>query len=118
VKHIRLATREEVEALRATSNYTRDSIVFAMDNNAEPDFAVVKRIVEAEPFYFGKGTNDVQKARFGWALEERLMGMGVEQYFYSVDAADERWLRVQKSWGAQEVSPGAVIRLQKTLVEN
>lgn len=117
MKHIRLATKTEVENLRSQSNYTRETLVFAMDNNATPDFVVVKRTVECEPFFFSKDSNDVQKARMAWALEERLMGMGVEQYFYSVAADDERWLKVQKSWGAQQVSPGAVIRLQKTLVE-
>ena len=113
LKHVRLATKEEVEQLRATSNYTRDSIVFAFDQGAEPDFAVLRRVYELDPVRFSKHTNDVQKARFVHSLEERMMGMGIEQYFFNVDAADIRWQRVIETWGAEATSPTPEIRFQK-----
>ena len=114
LKHVRLASKEEVEALRASSNYSRDSVVFAFDQNAgDPDFAVLRRVVELDPVRFGKRTNDIGKARFVHSLEARMMGMGIEQYFFNVKASDERWQRVIESWGAQRTSPEPEIRFQK-----
>lgn len=115
MKHVRLATKDEVESLRATSNYTAETIVYAMDQNAEPDFAVVKRVVELDPVYFSKHTNDIQKARFIWALEERMAGGGVEQYFFDIPADDQRYQAVVKNWGAEQVSIKPVLKFQKVL---
>ncbi len=117
LKHIRIATKEEVEQLRETSDYTRECVVYAMDQNADaPDFVVVRHVIEADPVYFGKNTNDVQKAKFIWALEERLAGGGVDQYFFNVKASDERWQKVIKTWGAEQLSPFPEIRFKKVLV--
>src|SRR6266581_2146581 len=106
MKHIRVATKEEIEQLREKSDYTRECVVYAMDQNpGEPDFVVVKHVFETDPIYFGKRTNDVQKTKFIYALEERLAGGGVDQYYFNVADADQKWQTVIRTWGAQEVSP-------------
>lgn len=117
LKHIRLATKEEIEALRKTSDYTQQSTVLAMDqNDGEPDFAVVRQVIEADPIYFGKRTNDVQKAKFIFALEERMAGGGVDQYYFNVLASDTRWQKVIETWGGERVSPESEIRYKKVLL--
>lgn len=116
-KHIRLATKDEVESLRQQSDYTRQSMVFAFDQNpGDPDFAVLRNPVEADPIFFGKRTNDVQKAKFIFALEERLAGAGVDQYYFNVADSDERWRKVIESWGAELVSPVAERRYKRVLL--
>jgi len=116
LKHIRLATKEEVEALRKTSNYTAATTVFAMDQNeGDPDFAVVKSVIEVDPVYYGKRTSDKQKVSFIYLLEERLMGLGITQYFFNVDEADEKYRAAVIGWGAEEVSKTPERRYQKVL---
>jgi hypothetical protein len=116
MKHLRLATAEEVEKLRKDSDYTRNTVVFAMDQNeGEPDFAVVRTVIDLDPVHYGKSTNDVQKAKFMYALEERLAGMGIDQVYYSVADSDARWKAVIKNWGAEEVSPVPERRFKKVL---
>jgi hypothetical protein len=117
LKHIRLATKDEVEAIRSTSNFPPEFAVFAMDQNeSDPDIAVIKHVVELDPVYFGKRTNDVQKAKFIWALEERMAGGGVMQYEFNVKDSDERWKAVIRNWGAKEISPTAERRFMKELI--
>ena len=115
LRHLRLATKEEVEKIRDTSNYGPETIVYAMDQGPQPDLAVVKRVVELDPIYFAPDTNDVQKAKFIWALEERMAGGGVGQYFFSVKSADERWQKIIESWGCQKVSLQPDVRYMKVL---
>lgn len=117
LKHVRLATKEEVEKIREGSNFGPETVVWAMDQGPEADLAVIKRVVEMDPIYFAKSSNDVQKAKFVWALEERMMGGGVGQYFFNVRGDDERWQKVVENWGAQKVSLQPDIRYMKTLVE-
>jgi hypothetical protein len=116
LKHIRLATQEEVESIRDTSNFPPEFAVFAMDQNpGHPDLAVVKHVVELDPVYFGQDTNDVQKAKFIWGLEERLIGAGVKQYHFSVRDSDERWKKVIASWGGKLLNEFPEARFLKEL---
>lgn len=116
LRHTRYATKEEVEAIRATSNFPPEFTVFAMDNHpGEPDIAVVKRVVEMDPVYFSKHTNDVQKARFVHAIEERMAGSGIQQYHFSVAYSDERWRKVIESWGGKQLNEFPEARYLKEL---
>ena len=117
-KHIRLATKEEIEGIREQSNYPAQARVLAMDSNVgDPDLAVVKNIIEVDPIVWGARTNDMQRAKFLFALEERLLGAGVDHYFFNIDAADEHYLKVVRHWGAEQCSPHPVVRFQKVLTE-
>ena len=116
MKHIRRATTEEVARIRDVANFGRTFTVFAMDQNAgQPDIAVVKQVFHLDPVLFGSETNDVQKARFIWALEERMAGAGIEQYECAVRYDDERWRNVIKTWGGRPLNDFPEARFVKEL---
>jgi hypothetical protein len=87
-----------------------------MDQNADaPDLAVVKEVVELDPVYFGPKTTDAQKARFIWALEERMAGAGVQQYRFAVRYDDEVWKKVIQNWGGHLLNEYPESRFEKEL---
>lgn len=116
LKHIRLATPEEVEAIRPVSNFSPKFMVWAMDNNeGSPDLAVIKEPMEVDPVIFGPHTSNTQKALFIWALEERLAGMGIQQYRFTVDDRDEQWKTVIESWGGRRLNSYPEARFEKVI---
>ena len=117
LKHIRPATDEEVNKIRATSDFGGEPFaVYAMENQqGEFDLAVVKNVIEVDPIYYAPNTNDFQKARFQWGLEERLMGAGIHRYAVSPHASDTRWIRIIKEWGFKQQSTEPEIRLYRNL---
>ena len=118
MKHIRIASKEEIEAVRAKSHFTPDTAVYAFDQNpGEPDVAVLRLLPVLDPVFFGRQTNDVQKARFWWGLEERMAGSGIPVYYFNVPASDERYQKVVESWGAIRVSGEPEVQFKRELYE-
>src|SRR6266478_748146 len=117
LQHIRLATEEEVNAIRDKSDLMPGHTqVFALDaEQGTPDIAVVRNCFEINPVIYGNGTNDIRRAKFLWALEERLLGAGVDRYYTQIPAEDEHYLKVALHWGAERVSPTPEIRILKVI---
>lgn len=116
IPHIRIATPEEVEAVRHQSDLEMPCSVWAMDNSQDyPDLAVTRTAFELDPVHFGPKTTTVGRARFIYALEERMAGAGIKAYYFNVAASDETWQRTIEDWGAQRVSPGPELRFKKIL---
>jgi hypothetical protein len=117
LRHIRVATEAEIERAKNGSDMGGEPFaVYAFDNKAgEADLAVVKNVIEVDPVFYAPSTNDVQKVRFQWGIEERLMGAGVFRYACNVRAVDERWRRILREWGFQEQSSEPEIRMVRNL---
>lgn len=119
LKHIRVATAEEVEKIKRGSDLGGEPFaVYALENQkGDVDLAVVKQVVEVDPVWYAPSTNDVQKARLQWGLEERLMGAGITRYLCNVKASDERWIKILKEWGFKAQSSEPEIRMARNLLE-
>lgn len=117
IKHVRQATREEIERIRKGSDIGGEPFtVFALDNNqGEADIAVVKQVYELDPIWFAKTSNSVTRARFVQLLEERLMGAGIQRYGCRVAATDESWRKVLQEWGFKEQSSEPEIQMMRNL---
>jgi hypothetical protein len=116
LKHIRIATAEEVERVKKGSDLGPNSSVLAYDHNGEPHLAVVRTVVEVDPVYYAKDSNTAQKARFIWGLEERMLGAGVLHYYFNVPIEDEEYIKVVKQWGAVQQSHGPELRFGRSLL--
>ena len=114
---MRLATPSEIDAIRDKSDLMPGHTqVLALDaDGGSPDIAVVRNCWEINPVIYGASTNDVRRARFLWAVEERLLGAGIDRYYTQIPAVDEDYLKVALHWGAERVSPTPEIRILKVI---
>lgn len=117
IKHIRIATAEEIDKIRDKSDLMPGHTqILALDSDAGgADLAVVRNCVEINPVIYAEGTNDVRRSRFLYALEERLLGAGIDRYYTQIPAADGHYLKVAKNWGFEEVSTSPEIRVLKVI---
>jgi len=117
LKHIRVATPEEIETIREKSDLMPNrTTVFALDaDTGTPDLAVVRECFETNPVVYGSATNDHRRARFLWALEERLLGAGIDRYYFQIDSGNEHYCKVAEAWGAERVSPIPEYRYLKVI---
>lgn len=117
LKHIRVATPEEIEKIRKGADLGPTSAVMAFDQReGETHLAVVRTVVEVDPVFYVEGSSTAQKARFIWGLEERLIGANVGHYYFNVPAEDEAYARIVTEWGAKQQSKGPELRFGRSLV--
>lgn len=102
MKHISLATPEQVEAIKDRADILpgRTEIVQLNGN-----IAVIRMPVEINPVIWREGASDKERTQFIYSLEERLLGAGFDRYYCQIDAKDEKWQRIIEHWGFQKVSP-------------
>jgi hypothetical protein len=107
MRHIRLATTEEIDSIRDKADLMPDNThVLALDaDKGSPDIAVVRRCVEVNPVIYGSETNDLRRVRFIYSLEERLLGAGVDRYYSQFDASKEDYMKVMEHYGFERISP-------------
>lgn len=97
---IRLATAEEVEAIKDNSNLTPMCRILKLG-----DMTAVWRVChELDPFH-PNGAPLREQVRFIWGIENILKGAGVSEYFYNVDAADTTYHKaLEDHFGAERLS--------------
>lgn len=117
MKHLRLATAEEISSIKDRSDLMPGHTqIFVLDaEQGTPDIAVVRNCIEVDPVIYGERTNDLRRSRFLWSLEERLLGAGVDRFYFQLDASNEHYIKVAKSWGAEQVSPHPEVRMLKVI---
>lgn len=117
MRHIRIATEAEINSIRDKSDLLPDHTqILAWDNDrGGADLAVIRNCFELNPVIYAEGTNDVRRAKFLFAIEERLLGAGVDRYYFQIDAANAHYRKVAEHWGGQEVSPQPEIRYLKVI---
>lgn len=105
MEKIRLATPDEIKAIedRIGSPLRRDVWAFPSKNNPS-DFAVVRNCIELDPVIFAPSTDDRRKYLMIWGMENILKGAGVQEYYFNVHVADERWNQVVQGWRAERTS--------------
>jgi len=115
--HIRPATEDEILAIKDCSDILpgRTQILALDDGHGDRDIAVVRNCVERNPVIYAKNTNDLRRVRFLYSLEERLLGAGIDRYYFQLNAADAHYIKVAENFGAQQVSPHPEIRMLKVI---
>ena len=99
LEKIRLATKEEIEAIQDNSNLTPMCRVLAMG-----DMRAVWRIAhELDPVHFA-GAPKGRMYKFLWGIENILRGAGVTEYFFNTPADDENYHKVLEELGAEKLS--------------
>lgn len=114
--HVRLATEKEIEKIRDNSDLLPGGTrVLALDGPNGPDIAVLRNCWELNPVHYAEGTNDSRRARFLWGLEERMLGAGIDRYYFQIAADSTRYIETVKHWGAEQVSPVPEFRFLKVI---
>ena len=110
---IKLATPEQVEKIRATSDLGPTSVVLAMGE----DLAVVKQVTEIDPVYFAENSNTSRRLMFIWGIENWLRLTGTPAYYFNVhaDAENAPWRKVVETHGAHMLSTDHEFRYKKEL---
>ena len=109
---IKLATAEQVERIRATSDLYPTSAVLAMGE----DLAVIKAVTEVDPVYFAPDSSTSRRLMFIWGIENWLRLTGVQSYYFDVPVDNETWIHNVKTHGAEQLSTGPVYHYKKVLI--
>jgi hypothetical protein len=112
---LRVATEPEIEQIRSRADLDPTCVVLALNTQAGVPLAVVRLAVEVDPVVFPEGFPDRLKAVFQRDIETYLAAKGVAHYYFNIDAVDETWQTVAKTWGAEQVSVVPEIRFKKAL---
>ena|SRR5258708_3360025 len=115
MNRIRLASSEEVDSIKGQGDLDDGCVVFALDTQKGIGFAVRRICTEIDPMIPGAEWDTKLRAMFTRDLETILFAQGGKTYYFDVDAEDEAWQHVVKTWGAERVSVKPVIRFKRTL---
>jgi len=115
MQRLRLATPEEIEGIRETSDLDASCVILALDTQAGTALAVVRCPVEVDPVYFPKEFTDRLKLFFMRDIETYLSTKGFASYYFNILADQEDAVNVMKNWGAEVVSKAPELRLKMNL---
>ena len=115
MNRIRLATPEEIESIKSTSDLDTTCSVLALDAQSGTAFAVVRTPVEVDPVYFPDGWTDRLKAMFMRDVETVLSAKGATSYYYNIKTSDTEWIHAVETWGGQRTSTAEEYRFKKLL---
>ena len=115
MERIRLATKEEVESIKAVADLSEGCLVLALTTQSGVPLAAIRTVVEADPMIFPADFPDRLKAVFVRDIETTLAAKGAPFYYFNIAASDEAWQKVALGWGAEQVSPAPEIRFKKSL---
>jgi hypothetical protein len=113
--NVRLATAEEVEAIKERANLTPTSTVYALGSGEKLDLAVIRQVVELDPVFFHENSSTERRKLFIWGLENGLRMMGIPEYYFNVHADQERWRAIVEKDGAELTSLAPEVRYKKRL---
>ena len=115
MKHLRLATPEEIEKIKLESDLDASCKILALDTAMGTAFAVVRIAIEVDPAFYPEGFGPKQIAMFTHDIENYLWAQNVSSYYFNVDPADDKWIGFIKSWGAEQTSKSPELRFKKVL---
>ena len=115
MNRIRLATTEEIESIKSTSDLDATCSVLALDAQSGTAFAVVRTPVEVDPVYFPENWTTRLKAMFMRDVETVLSAKGATSYYYNIKVSDTDWINAVESWGGVRTSAAEEFRFKKLL---
>lgn len=115
INRIRVATKEEVEAIEKVSDCNYAFVVLALDTAEGTPLAVVRTVTEVDPVFYPEKLSARMKAMFQRDIETVLAAQGVTRYYFNVHAANESMLSNVKTFGAVALSSEPEIRFVKVL---
>jgi hypothetical protein len=115
MNRIRLATQEEVDSIKPNADLDNGCTVFALDTQKGTGLAVRRLCFEVDPMFPAEQWDTKLRAMFTRDLETVMAAQGTERYYFNVNADDEKWIQVVKTWGAEQVSVAPMLRFKRTL---
>lgn len=109
---IRKATPEEIEQFADRSDLTPHSDVLTFGGK---DFAVIRTCTEIDPMFFAEDSPAQRRMLFAMNLESILRFQGMQEIYFNVPVADEKYLKVVETWGASRTSMEPEYRFKKVL---
>jgi hypothetical protein len=109
---VRIATPEEIEAIKDHSDLTSATSVVTYGGR---DFAVIRQCFEVDPMWFHEESSVKRKLLFAMNLETLLRFQGVKEIYFNVPVRDEAYMTVLKTWGAEPTSLEPELRFKKVL---
>lgn len=115
MNRLRIATKEEIEKVKACADLDQGCTVLALDTERGTGLAVRRICNEIDPMVLPDEWNTKLRALFTRDLETMMAAQGTLHYYFNVAATDEDWMKVVENWGAEQVSPAPMIRFKRTL---
>lgn len=109
---IRLATQEEMEAIKDKSDLSLATSVVTFGGK---DYAVFRSCFEIDPMIFDENSDGRRKRLFAMNLETALRLQGIREYYFNVRVEDEAFRQVVEHMGATPTSMAPEIRYKKVL---
>ena len=113
---IRPATEAEIASIRDRADIQPTSLVVALDTPQGAILGVIRWPVELNPVIFPEGLPDRLKYVFVRDVANGLKFKGETSFYFQIPTEDnEAWLKVVKTFGAEQVSPVPEFRMKKVL---
>lgn len=110
IEKIRLATAEEIEEVKDSSNLTSACSVWKMGEIT----GVYRTAHELDPVHIN-GAPLTKVYKFLWGMENMLRGAGVKEYFYNVPADNLQYHKILEEMGAKKISTQPDFRFRMDL---
>lgn len=110
LERIRLATKEEVEAIEKEANLTPMCRILKMG-----EITGVWRVANELDPVLPNGAPPSRLYKFLWGVENLMKGSGVTEYFYNVPADDTHYHKVLEDLGAERLSKQPEYRFRVNL---
>jgi hypothetical protein len=109
VEALRLATPEEIEAIREGAEITPLTRVLVCGNQK----AVIRPVLEVDPVFF-EGSSGAKFA-FIWGVEGILRTLGETAYYFNTAVTNEAFQKAMEKLGATRTSKEPEYRYRKVL---
>jgi hypothetical protein len=103
---VRPATPEELEPIKAQSDLTASSVVWAWPNGDKaPDLAVIRQCLEVDPMWFSDDSGHSRRGMFAWAILNLLKAQGTREIYFNVDTeGQEPYVALLEKIGAKRTT--------------
>jgi hypothetical protein len=115
IQRLRLATPEEVEAIKPNTDLDPTCKVLALDTALGVPIAVIRLAVEMDPCFYPKEFGAKQIAMFSRDIINYLWAQNVERFYFNIDATDTNWANHLKAEGCEQISPMPQLRFKRTI---
>lgn len=116
MNRIRLATEDEIAAIKDCSDLDTGCQVVALDTQQGTVTAVMRIATEVNPVHFPENMSTKLKLLFMRDIETTLWSKGVTHYYLQIPASDEEYIEAMtKTFHCEQVSPAPELKFKKIL---
>lgn len=116
MNRLRLATPEEIEAIKETSDLDIGCAVVALDTQQGTSTAVLRVANEVDPVHFPEGLTPKLRMLFMRDVETALWAKGVTHYYLNIHADRTDFIEAMtQTFGMEQLSTAPEFRFKKVI---